>query len=92
MEEYRIAMKPLKKFDEMSLEERKQNSLKVIHMGFPMYYYDEENILWGFWSIIANLFPSIEYDYNLKPHFIILTYKGSYWRALYKFLLGQELD
>jgi hypothetical protein len=75
-------------FEKMTIQEQKENSLKVIHMGFPMYFYEPENILWGFWSFIANWFPSVAPDYKGYPNFVFITYKGSYWKALKDFIIG----
>lgn len=78
------------KFDRMSIKERKEKSLKIIHMGFPMYFYEEENILWGFWSFIYTLFPFTAEDLTGELNFVFLVYEGSYWKALWKFLKGEK--
>jgi hypothetical protein len=82
----------MKKFRKMTYQERVENSSKIIHLGLPMYLYDEEEItiIWGFWSFVTVLFPSINagFDTYGQPGFYFLKYKGSYWKALYRFLKG----
>lgn len=76
------------KFNKLTKQEKIEKSKKVIHLGFPMYFYDEENILWGFWSFIHMIFPMTVQDEYGEPTFAFIIYKGSYWTALLNFLSG----
>jgi hypothetical protein len=69
-------------------EELKQNSIKILYMGFPMKLYEQSNppIIWGFWSFIPVIFPIYDQElgFEFKP------YRGSYLKALWCWLNHTE--
>lgn len=60
---------------------QKETAKKVIYMGFPMKLCTDCHTLWGFWWFILILFP-----WSMDGEFAFMTYKGSYWLALWYWL------
>jgi hypothetical protein len=74
--------------EQISKEELDRNSVKILYLGFPMKMYDVngETIIHGFWSWITDFIP--EPLFNGGSHWTFIKYKGSYWKALWRFLNG----
>ena len=64
---------------------------KVIACGLPMKFCTSCNCLWGFWSYIYTLLIA-PIEAWLNGGFYFLSYKGSYLKALWDFILGRDQD
>lgn len=60
--------------------------VKVIYLGLPGLFCEKCNCLWG----MAAYAPAVTSDTDDGPMFAFMVYEGSYWIALWHWLMGGE--